>query len=168
MAMKTKQYDDIIKECQVKPKYIHNMLISFFFGGAICLVGQLLTEMYVHWFGIVRDTSTTLSIVSLILLTTLFTGFGVYDRFGQIAKAGAFVPITGFANSLTSAALESKHEGIILGIASNLMRLAGAVIVFSIVSAYVFGIIRYVLSEFGFVPELEHISYLAQQIELYI
>jgi len=162
--MKTNQYEKIIKHHQSKPKYLPNILTSFFFGGLICTLGQLLIEMYVHWFGIVRDTSTTLALVTLILTATILTGIGIYDRFGQMAKAGAFVPITGFANSLTSAALESKHEGIVLGIASNLMRLAGAVIVFSIVSAYVFGIIRYVLSEFGFVPELEHISYLAEQI----
>lgn len=162
--MKTNQYDKIIKQHQKKPKYLPNILTSFVFGGFICALGQLLIEMYVHWFGIVRDTSTTLALVTLILAATVLTGIGVYDRFGQVAKAGAFVPITGFANSLTSAALESKNEGLVLGIASNLMRLAGAVIVFSIVSAYVFGIIRYVLSEFGFVPELEHISYLAEQL----
>ena len=162
--MKTQQYDKIIKNHKRKPRYLFNILTSFFFGGLICLIGQLLTEMYVHWFSIVRDTSITLSVVTLILISTFCTGLGIYDNFGQMAKAGAFVPITGFANSLTSAALESKNEGLILGIASNLMRLAGAVIVFSIVSAYVFGIIRYVLSEFGFVPELEHISYLADSL----
>lgn len=165
--MKTTQYEQIIKDHQKKPRYLPNILTSFFFGGLICMGGQLLIEMYVHWFGIVRDTSTTLALVTVILLATLSTGLGFYDKFGQIAKAGAFVPITGFANSLTSAALESKNEGLILGIASNLMRLAGAVIVVSIVSAYVFGILRYVLSEFGFVPELEHISCVVRQFNFF-
>jgi stage V sporulation protein AC len=64
------------------------------------------------------------------------------------------------ANALTSAALESRNEGIVLGIATNVFKLAGAVIVFSIVSAYIFGIIRFFLSEYGIVPELEHISFM--------
>ena len=78
-----------------------------------------------------------------------------------MAKAGAFVPISGFANSLTAAALESKSEGVILGIATNLFKLAGAVIVFAVISAYVFGSIRYLLLEFNIVPQLEKMMTLA-------
>ena len=159
--MKTKKYNEVIKKHAVKPNYMANAAIAFLFGGLICLFGQILIEMYVHWFGLVRDTASTLAIVTIILIASILTGLGVYDKFGQIAKAGAFVPISGFANSLTSAALESKNEGIVLGIATNLFKLAGAVIVFSIVSAYVFGMIRYFLVEYKMVPELEHISYLA-------
>lgn len=162
--MKTKKYDQFIQKHEVKPKYWTNMLISFFFGGVICLLGQVLIEIYVHRFGLVRDTASTLSIVSVILITSILTGFGVYDQFGQRAKAGAFIPISGFANALTSAALESKNEGIVLGIATNLFKLAGAVIVFSIVSAYVFGIIRYFLVEFDVVPQFEHVAYLMEAV----
>lgn len=156
--MKTKKYDKVIKQHERKPEYVKNATTSFFFGGLICVFGQLLIEMYVYWFGMVRSTASTVAVVTIILLATLLTGFGVYDRFGQVARAGAFVPISGFANSLTSAALEGRSEGIVLGIATNVFKLAGAVIVFAIVSAYIFGIIRYFLSAFGVVPELEHIS----------
>lgn len=155
--MKTKKYEEVIKNHEVKPNYLKNTLVSFFFGGLICLGGQLLIEMYIHWFGFVRDTASTLTSVTVILIASILTGLGVYDEFGQIAKAGAFVPITGFANSLTSAALESKSEGIVLGIATNLFKLAGAVIVFAVVSAYVFGIIRYLLVEFNILPELDQL-----------
>ena len=134
-----------------------NAAVSFLFGGLICVGGQLLIEMYIHWFGFVRDTASTLALVTVILLASILTGLGFYDEFGQIAKAGAFVPITGFANSLTSAALESKSEGIVLGIATNLFKLAGAVIVFAVVSAYVFGIIRYLLVEFNILPQLDQL-----------
>ena len=151
--MKTKKYEQVIKKHEVKPNYFKNALDSFFFGGLICVFGQLLIEMYVHWFGIVRDNASTLALVTVILITSILTGLGIYDDFGQIAKAGAFVPISGFANSLTSAALESKSEGVVLGIATNLFKLAGAVIVFAVVSAYVFGIIRYFLVEFGIVSK---------------
>ena len=155
--MKTKKYEEVIKNHEVKPNYLKNAAVSFFFGGLICLGGQLLIEMYIHWFGFVRDTASTLALVTVILLTSILTGLGVYDEFGQIAKAGAFVPISGFANSLTSAALESKSEGIVLGIATNLFKLAGAVIVFAVVSAYVFGIIRYLLVEFNILPQLDQL-----------
>lgn len=155
--MKTKKYEEVIKNHEVKPNYLKNAAVSFFFGGLICLGGQLLIEMYIHWFGFVRETASTLALVTVILLASILTGLGVYDEFGQIAKAGAFVPITGFANSLTSAALESKSEGIVLGIATNLFKLAGAVIVFAVVSAYVFGIIRYLLVEFNILPQLDQL-----------
>ncbi len=148
-SVKTKKYEEVIKNHEVKPNYLKNALVSFFFGGLICVGGQLLIEMYVHFFGFVRETASTLALVTVILIASVATGLGVYDEFGQVAKAGAFVPITGFANSLTSAALESKSEGVVLGIATNLFKLAGAVIVFAVVSAYVFGILRYLLIEFN-------------------
>ncbi len=155
--MKTKKYEEVIKNHEIKPNYLKNAAVSFFFGGLICVGGQLLIEMYIHWLGFVRDTASTLALVTVILLASILTGLGFYDEFGQIAKAGAFVPITGFANSLTSAALESKSEGIVLGIATNLFKLAGAVIVFAVVSAYVFGIIRYLLVEFNILPQLDQL-----------
>ncbi len=151
--MKTEKYDKVLKKHQVKPRYIRNMLQSFFFGGCVCLIGQFLIEFYVKQFGFVRDTASLLMIVTVIFMTSLLTGLGVYDNYGQIAKAGGFVPITGFANSLTSAAVEGRSEGILFGIATNVFKLAGAVIVFAVVSAYVFGIIRYGLIEFNVLPE---------------
>ena len=124
--------------------------------------------MNIHWFGFVRETDSTLALVTVILITTILTGLGVYDEFGQIAKAGAFVPISGFANSLTSAALESRSEGVVLGIATNLFKLAGAVIVFAVVSAYVFGIIRYCLVEFNIFPQLKEFEEMMRVVGLLI
>ena len=82
---------------------------------------------------------------TLILISSILTGIGIYDKIGQFAGAGSAVPVTGFANSMTSAALEHKSEGLVLGVATNMFKLAGNVIVFGVVSAYVVGIIRYVL-----------------------
>ena len=79
----------------------------------------------------------------LVLIACLLTGFGVYDRIGQFAGAGTIVPITGFANSMASSALESKSEGIIVGIIMNMFKLAGSVIVVGVLSAYILGLIRY-------------------------
>ncbi|HAX74022.1 MAG TPA: stage V sporulation protein AC [Firmicutes bacterium] len=156
--MKTQKYDQILKKHELKPNYFKNMLTSFFFGGLICTLGQALIALYIHKFGFVKEDASLLMLVTVILATSILTGLGVYDNFGQIAKAGSFVPITGFANSLTSAALESRSEGVVLGIATNLFKLAGAVIVFAVVSAYVFGMLRYALIELGVIPGPEEIT----------
>ena len=79
----------------------------------------------------------------LYLYQPLLTGFGVYDKIGQFAGAGSAVPVTGFANSMASAAIEHRSEGIVLGVATNMFKLAGSVIVFGVVGAYIVGLIRY-------------------------
>ncbi|MFP3393555.1 SpoVA/SpoVAEb family sporulation membrane protein, partial [Brevibacillus sp. SIMBA_076] len=85
------------------------------------------------------------TVATLSLISSILTGIGIYDKIGQFAGAGSAVPVTGFANSMTSAALEHRSEGLVLGVATNMFKLAGNVIVFGVVSAYVVGIIRYIL-----------------------
>ena len=154
--MKTNQYAAVIKKHEVKPNYGKNMGQAFFFGGLVCLFGQGLVWMYENVFDLPNKEAVTHMIVTMILIATVLTGFGVYDKFGQIAKAGGFIPITGFANSLTSSALEGKSEGVVLGIAANMFKLAGAVLVVAVISGFVFGLLRYVLQQMGIVSELEH------------
>ena len=91
--------------------------------------------------GIEKDKSTSLMYIVIVGVTAILTGLGIFDRIGQFSGAGTIIPITGFSNSMTSAALESKSEGIILGIMSNMFKLAGAVIVAGVVSAFVIGTI---------------------------
>lgn len=136
-------FKKIIDKHKVKPNYFKNGFFAFVFGGIISLIGQILIWIYENYLGMEEKHAQTLMIVTLILLASLLTGFGVYDKIGQIGGAGTIIPITGFSNSMTSAALEYKSEGIILGIASNMFKLAGSVIVFGVVSAAVFGIVRY-------------------------
>ncbi|MFC7060513.1 stage V sporulation protein AC [Halobacillus seohaensis] len=138
-----KDYKKTSQTYQPKPPYIINALKAFIVGGMICVLGQLITEMYIHWFNFSEKDAGDPTIATLILLSALATGFGVYDRLGQFAGAGSAVPVTGFANSITSAALEHKSEGLVLGVATNLFKLAGSVLVFGVVAAYVLGIIRY-------------------------
>jgi len=159
--LKTNQYNETIQKHEKAPPYGKNMFQAFFFGGLICLFGQGLIWIYKNWFDMSQENAATFMIVSMILIASILTGLGVYDKFGQVAKAGSFIPITGFANSLTSAALEGKSEGIVLGIATSLFKLAGAVIVFAIVSGFFFGIIRYFLVEAGIAPALDHIDQVA-------
>jgi len=140
-------YDESIKKNKVKPKYLRNNIRAFVSGGAICLFGQGLLYVY-EIFGFEQEEGASLMIVTLILIASLLTGFGVFDKIGQWAGAGSLVPVTGFANSMTAAALEYKKEGVVLGIATNLFKLAGAVITFGVVSAYILGMARYLWEQF--------------------
>lgn len=143
--MKNKIYNQILKEDEVKRPVIKNAVKAFMIGGAICLFGQLLLWLFVDILKIEKDTSNILMAMVLVFFTSLLTGFGIFDRIGEIAGAGTIVPITGFANSLTSSALESKSEGIITGILTNMFKLAGAVIATGIISAFIVGTIIYLI-----------------------
>ena len=92
-----------------------------------------------------KDIANIYSVIVMVFLGSLTTGLGLYDKLGQIAGCGTIIPITGFANSMTSSALESKSEGVILGIINNMFKLAGSVIVAGVVSGVVVGAIRYLL-----------------------
>ena len=143
--MKNKIYNQILKEDEVKRPVIKNAVKAFMIGGTICLFGQLLLWLFVDILKIEKDTSNILMAMVLVFVTSLLTGFGIFDRIGEIAGAGTIVPITGFANSLTSSALESKSEGIITGILTNMFKLAGAVIATGIISAFIVGTIIYLI-----------------------
>lgn len=135
-------YQKYIEKNRPKPNYLKNIFIAFVTGGAIGLIGQGLIDLYLG-FGMDEDMSKSLMSVTLILVAAILTGFGVWDYFGDFAGAGAFVPITGFSNAMTSAALEGKSEGVTLGIGANMFKLAGSVIALGVSSAYIIGIIRY-------------------------
>ncbi|MEK3808198.1 MULTISPECIES: stage V sporulation protein AC [unclassified Metabacillus] len=144
MANLKDDYKNKVKTYQPKPPYFLNCLKAFLVGGLICTLGQAISNMYIHFFNFTEKTAGNPTVATLILISALLTGFGIYDRIGQFAGAGSAVPVTGFANSMTSAALEHRSEGIVLGVATNMFKLAGSVIVFGVVAAYVVGIIRYV------------------------
>ncbi|MDD9148615.1 MULTISPECIES: stage V sporulation protein AC [unclassified Sporolactobacillus] len=137
-----KNYSKNIKPFQPRVPYFMNCLKAFFVGGLICLAGQCIQTGYIYFFHFTKQSAGDPTAATLILISALMTGFGFYDKIARFAGAGSIVPVTGFANSITSAALEHKNEGIVLGIATNLFSLAGAVIVFGVVSAAVLGIIR--------------------------
>jgi stage V sporulation protein AC len=139
-------FEKVSKNYQPKPPYLMNIIKAFIVGGLICVFGELLTEMYIHWFDFSEKEAGNPTVATLILISALLTGLGVYDKLGQFAGAGSAVPVTGFANSITSAALEHKSEGLVLGVATNLFKLAGSVIVFGVVAAYILGVLRYIWS----------------------
>ncbi|PSM01375.1 stage V sporulation protein AC [Bacillus subtilis] len=136
-------YKSKVQTYQPKPPYVWNCVKAFLVGGLICAIGQGLQNFYIHFFDFNEKTAGNPTAATLILISALLTGFGIYDRIGQFAGAGSAVPVTGFANSMASAALEYKSEGLVLGVATNMFKLAGNVIVFGVVAAYIVGMIRF-------------------------
>ena len=140
---KNELISNIIKKTEPKRKIYKNALQAFFIGGLICLIAQVLNTIYLYFFD--QETSRIFATLTMILIASIFTAFGIYDKLGQIAGAGTIIPITGFANSVTSSAMEYKSEGIVVGIINNMLKLAGSIIVTGIICAFVFGSIYYLL-----------------------
>lgn len=136
-------YKNNIKPYQPKPNYLVNCTRAFIIGGIICAIGEALTKFYMTVFHFSDKDAGNPTVATLVILSALLTGLGIYDKLGQYAGAGSAVPVTGFANSMTSAAMEHRSEGIVLGVATNMFKLAGSVIVFGVVGAYIVGLIRY-------------------------
>lgn len=134
----------IIKETKPKRPVLKNTIKAFITGGLICVFAQLIV-MIIERLGVELKTAKTITVIIMVFLGAFLTGLGIYDRLGQFSGAGTIVPITGFANSMTSAALESKSEGFFNGILTNMFKLAGSVIVAGVVSSFVIGTIRYLL-----------------------
>ena len=98
-----------------------------------------------HFFDFTEETAGNPTVATLIIITMFLTGFGVYDHIGQFAGAGTAVPVTGFANAVISSAIEHRTEGYVLGVGSNMLKLAGPVIVYGVFSAFLFAIIKTIL-----------------------
>ena len=138
MKMTNGEYNQYIRKKQPKSKCLRNTLRAFLVGGAICVLGQGLGQLYARWGASEQDAATWVS-VTLIFLSALLTGLGVYDDIARFAGAGTLVPITGFANAIASPALEFKREGLITGTAVKLFTIAGPVIVFGTAASVIYG-----------------------------
>ena len=135
------KYKQIISETAPKSKHLYTMLAAFLVGGAICMVGQFISDllkMYLEYL----DEATIASITSIIMIFigAFLTGIGVYDDLGSFAGAGSIIPITGFANSIVSPAMEFKKEGVVFGIAAKMFVIAGPIIVFGVVASFISGL----------------------------
>ena len=143
--MNKKKFKDTAKKHVPKQHRLRNATIAFITGGIFAIVAQLIMEVYRMLLGIDEKSASTMAIVTIILISAIMTGLGIYDKAAQYTGAGMFVPISGFANSLTSCAMEGKSEGLIYGIGGNMFKLAGSVLTYGIASAFVFGFIRFLL-----------------------
>ena len=138
-----KEYDKIVQKNSPKSKIVKNCLKAFLIGGTICTIGQGLFALY-QSFGLDEKMSKTLVSVSLIFLGILFTALGLYDKIAKHGGAGTLVPITGFANAVSSPAIEFKSEGYIAGLGAKLFIIAGPVIVYGVSASIVYGVIYWI------------------------
>lgn len=135
-----KDYQKYVEKKVPKPTYNRNMLLAFIVGGLICTIGQFLTNM-LEKYGFDEKGVGAGTAITLVFLGALLTGLGVYDKIGKYGGAGAAVPITGFANSIVSPAMEFKREGFIFGVAAKMFVIAGPVLVYGIGSSIIVGIL---------------------------
>lgn len=143
--MDKKVYKKVLENNKVKRPIFLNAIKAFFVGGIICLIAQGLLYLFKDILNLPLDQSNSLMYIVVVGVTSILTGIGVFDKIGQFSGAGTLIPITGFSNSMTSSALESKSEGIVLGIMSNMFKLAGAVIAAGVVSAFICGFVIYLI-----------------------
>lgn len=143
-----KEYSKIVERHSPKSNTIVDCIKAFVFGGAICVVGQGIFELFRLW-NFDEKNARTLTSVTLIFLGILMTAIGVYDKIARFAGAGSLIPITGFANAMSSSAIEFKSEGFIKGVGAKLFSIAGPVIVYGSVASIIYGIILWVLHMFG-------------------
>lgn len=140
--MKKEEYQKIVDKYSIKENRLKNGIIAFIIGGLMGIIGHFLVSFYSYVLDISTRDASTYMIITLIFIGCLLTCLGFFDKMVNWAKAGLIIPITGFAHSMQSAALEYRKEGLVTGIGANIFKLAGTVIVFGIVSAYVFGVLR--------------------------
>lgn len=139
--MKTK-YPQMVDQVSPKNTVISNSLRAFWVGGAICTLGQFISDMLIS-FGFTMLESSGITSVTLVFLGSALTALNVYERIGKYAGAGSAIPITGFANSMVSAAVEYKSEGYVFGLGAKIFTVAGPVVVYGILSSTLVGIIYY-------------------------
>lgn len=139
-----KEYDKIVQKNSPKSNCLLNCLKAFLIGGLICTIGQGLFALY-GLLGFDEKLSKTLVSVTLIFLGILLTAIGVYDKLARHAGAGTLVPITGFANAMSSPAIEFKSEGFITGVGAKLFIIAGPVLVYGISASVIYGAILWAL-----------------------
>ncbi len=139
-----KEYEKLNSSLAPKSPCLKNCIWAFVVGGLICALGQGLIETYLY-LEISQEISMALASVTLVFLSALFTGLGLYDKLATHAGAGTVVPITGFANSIASPAVEFKTEGLVLGLAVKMFTIAGPVLVYGTVASVVYGVIYWII-----------------------
>lgn len=144
--MRNYQYSKLVEKMTPKSPLKKDLINAFIFGGAISCFGQLLRTLYLMTSMTITQAKTLVS-VTIIAITAILTIIGVFDKIAKVGGAGTFVPITGFANSVVSPALEFKAEGHILGTGAKMFNLAGPVIVYGCGAASLYGFIYWIIEK---------------------
>ena len=144
MQISNEAYQKLADQFAPKSKTSVNCAKAFFIGGGICLLGQLIKNLYLSM-GMEKEAAALLTSVSLIALSVLLTGLGLYDDLARHGGAGTLVPITGFANAVSAPAIEFKTEGWVTGLAVKMFTIAGPVIVYGTVAAALYGLLYWLM-----------------------
>ena len=142
------KYQKLVKRKSPKSNLAYDCLRAFWVGGTICLIGEIISVFLKYFFELDKNSAASWTCVILVFLGATLTGIGVYDKIGKYAGAGSIVPITGFANGITSPAMEFKTEGYVMGLGAKMFIIAGPVIVYGVCSATLVGLIYYIVGMF--------------------
>ena len=142
MRTNKNQYDKMVKRASPPSRVLKNCIWAFFTGGTICLIGEVMVKAYMQA-NYTQADARTLTSITLVGLSAVFTAMGWYSRLAKRAGAGTLVPITGFANAVVSPAMEFKAEGLITGVGAKMFIIAGPVIVYGVLATVVYGIVLY-------------------------
>ena len=148
MQFDRRRYLARVKERESRSPLFKNCFFAFLFGGGICALGQLLLSLYLSA-GLSEDAAGTTVAVTLIFLSALLTGLGVFDSIARLAGAGTLVPVTGFANAVVSPALDDKSEGMIMGVGAKIFAVAGPVLLYATLSGALYGVVLWVVRLFS-------------------
>ena len=146
MRISNKQYDEMVKKASPNSPIVLDCIKAFLIGGAICCFGQLMFYIF-RKSGMSLDESRSMVSIALIIITAILTGIGVFDKIAKHAGAGTIVPITGFANSVVSPAMEFKSEGFIMGTGASIFKVAGPVILYGTTAASLYGLIYFIVEK---------------------
>ena len=145
MKQDKNEYKNYVDKISPKPSYVKNYIMAFLVGGLICCIGQGINDFYMKIANLEKLQAASATSMTLIFIGAFRTGLGVYDLIGKRAGAGSIIPITGFANSIVSPAMEFKKEGYVMGVGANLFKIAGPVIAYGIFAGVIYGIIYYLM-----------------------
>ena len=143
---RNENYNAYVESTTPKTKMFGSLMRAYLTGGLICVFGQGVYDLYAYiWPNLSTTQSSSYMLITIIFLASLFTAIGFYDKIGAFGGAGSIIPITGFSNSITSAALEFKHEGIVFGICVKMFTIAGPVIVLGVAGSVVAGLFALII-----------------------
>ena len=144
------RYKEEVERRAARSPWLRNLCLAYLIGGGICAGGQALLLLY-QKAGLAAEDATVTVTVTLIALSALLTGLGIFDRIAKVAGAGTLVPVTGFANSVVSTAIDNKSEGLLMGIGPKIFVVAGPVILFGVLSGTLYGAVLTLLRALGWV-----------------
>lgn len=143
--MNNKEYDKLVSSVIGKESVFKNVMIAFFSGGVVGIIAEVMCEFYFKVFNITLSDASFYTFSTFIVIGSVLTGLGIFDKVLSIFKCGLIVPATGFANTMTSSAMDAKSEGFIKGIGASIFKLTGSIILYGVLFGIIFGFVRSVI-----------------------